>query len=241
MTTLEAGDVLFYALALAAVAGVVVSVLRTSLLCSVQAALASAAAIALLWARAGAPGMAALQIGLLAVAGGVLLLAPSAMRGADGDRADLLRSAAMPVAAWLVLVLRVLLMTRWPVESTAPVAAWAAPGLPHHMVLALVLLALALLSAASHRSVRGSAIAVALAGSAVATALVALSHFTAVGAAAGQMAALVVASSWGAAAVAVAVAVTGDEEAPLALSPAFSTGLSSVVAGLAFALLAGTW
>lgn len=239
MNALSAGDILFYALALSALAAAAVSALRASTAASARASLAGAVALALLWARAGAPGMAALQAALVAVAAAVLLLAPAAMQGDDGERARPLRSAAMPVAAWLVLALRTILMTRWPVEGTAATSNWAVPGLLHHLVFALLLLAVALLSAASRRSVRGAAIAAASAGSAVACALVALSRFTTAGAAAGQLAALALFSGWSIAGLAVAVA--GEDDVRGTLPPSFSTGLATAVAGLAIALLAGTW
>jgi len=235
-------DVLFYALAVAALGGAALAALRSSLGGASRAALWSSSALALLWALAGVPGLAALQLALAATVGGVLLLAPRVMAGNDGDRAALLRRAAAPLLAWLVLLLRVLLMTRWSVDGAAVTrgpASLAVPGLLHHVVLALALLALALLAAASRRTVPGAAIAAASAGSAAATMLVAYSRFTGAGPAAAELAFAVLASSWILSGVAVAMAAEGEGPAPLA--PMFAAGVSTAAAGVALALLAGTW
>lgn len=254
MNAVAPTDLVFFVLApVAALAGLA-SVLQPSLRRAANATLVASIALALLWARAGAAGPAALQLALATTAAGALVLEPSVLRGVDGDRARLLRRAAPPVLAWLVLVLRVVLMTRWPVASPTSAAGWPLPGLVPFLVLGATMLALALVGAASRRSLGGVALAIPLAGSGVATILVALSRMTGAAEQAGQLAAAAVVSSWVLPAVAIALgrgapvhadpdacanAVTHADAAPLPAT--FATDGLTVAVAMALALLAGTW
>jgi NADH:ubiquinone oxidoreductase subunit 6 (subunit J) len=239
-------DFAFYAPALGAVAFALRSALSASASRAAQWTLAASLALSGVWMQAEAAGIAALQVALVTTAAAWMLLDPAAMHAqehAREERFQPLRRAAIPALAWLVPMLRVVLMTRWPLPATAP-ASWLTPGPTHHFVLGLLVLALALANAASRRDLRGAATGVALAASGAATLL--LAPATAAPSGGVALAAAALAAGWLVSLAAVALAgrdtADGEREGDVATPPSsFGTGVSFAVTGVAMALLAGAW
>lgn len=150
--------------------------------------------------------------------------------------------AVVLLAAFFVLVLRALLIARWPLPSSGSAAAAVLPtalSLPHFLVTALVLFCLGMFAAATRRSVAGVEVGIRVMVGAVALTLVAFSCFVVGGEEGGTLAGLLVA-------IAAVWRVVGrhflGNSSPLSdrsTSERVGTTLLAMVAGVALLLLAG--
>ncbi|MFN2375452.1 MAG: hypothetical protein ABR538_02870 [Candidatus Binatia bacterium] len=237
------GDLLFWLLSVVALAAALAPAWTADRLRSVRALGVTGLAVAGLFALLGAWLAAAL---LAASTAGGLLLSRGAAAGPGTGQATAsarLRSAAV-VVAFLVVVARALLMARWPlaaVTTTGP-AAFAAVGLLHFLLAALVLFGAGWLAAMTQRRLSGIAAGAATGVVSAALAVAASGRFVGGAAEANLLAAVVVAL------VATAVFLAArfvpswkDAIADDGVAEDAGGTLSLVLAAVALALLAGAW
>lgn len=235
------GDPLFWLLGVVALAAAAATAWTTDRVRGGRVLAAGCLAVAGLFALLGAWAAA----GLLAAssAGGFVLLRGAAAETGAGQAttAARLRSAGV-VAAFLVIVARALLMARWPLaaESASGPVAFAAVGLLHFLLAALVLFCAGWFAAMTQRRLSGITAGFAMSLVAAALAFASAGRFVGGAAEANVLAAVVVVAVaspllLGARFVASWNAGTDD------VAEGAGATLSFVLAAVALALLAGAW
>jgi len=245
---MSGGDALFYAFALVALGAALSSALRHDLHRAARSLKTAGIGVTGLLALAGAS-LAASLLGAVVIAGHAMLGRAQSTddnaAGRDAVPGGRVR-ASLLVLAFLVIVARVVLMVRWPVVSTAAGAqgaTWIPPvGLPHYLLAALALLCVGLFAAITRRSGAGIGMGVALMQAAAAVAIAAAAAFSDGGSDARLLAAALIVLAAVGATAAVRVGNRYDDFAhDSAAAQGVATGISVVLAGVTFALLAGSW
>lgn len=235
------GDPLFWLLGVVAMAAAAVSAWTTDRVRGGRALAAGGLAVAGLFALLGAWAAAGL-LAASSVGGFALLRGAAADPGANqATTAARLRSAGV-VAAFLIVVARALLMARWPLaaEGASGPLGFAAVGLLHLLLAALVLFCIGWFAAMTQRRLSGIAAGFAVSAVAAALAVAAAGRFVG-GAAEANVLAAVVVSTVASALLLGARFVPSWEEGADDVAESAGTTLSFVLAAVAFALLAGVW